>query len=85
MSNQFDFAADEERPARRTRDQDDQPRSRYRCPHCGTSTPPQFISKVSPLGWVIFCLGLFAAIIGCLIGLLFRHNVRVCPVCGKRL
>ena len=65
---------------------DDRPRrARYRCPYCGSGMTPVYVQKVSPLGWVIFTIGLLFFIIGCLIGLLFKKNVKVCPQCGHRL
>ncbi len=58
---------------------------RWRCPVCGSRLSPVFLNKVSPVGWCVFVLGLGFAIIGCLFGLLFRHNVRVCPECRNRV
>jgi hypothetical protein len=42
-------------------------------------------SQVSTVGWVIFFFGLMCLLIGCIIGLLFRENVRICAVCGRKI
>ena len=59
--------------------------NQYHCPLCGSPHPPQIVKRVSSLGWVVFCFGLLFFIIGCLIGLLFKKEVRVCPSCKGTL
>jgi DNA-directed RNA polymerase subunit RPC12/RpoP len=61
------------------------PVARYTCPLCGSPHPPQILKRVSALGWVIFVFGLPFFIVGCLLGLLFKKEVRVCPSCKGTL
>lgn len=57
----------------------------YRCPRCGTTTPPFVQSKISDGGilvivlMVLFCFPLFW------IGLLMKEEYRACPVCLAKI
>jgi DNA-directed RNA polymerase subunit RPC12/RpoP len=54
----------------------------YRCPHCGTTHPPQIVKRLTTTGWVILILGLLFLFIGALLALFFIEERRVCPICG---
>ncbi len=57
----------------------------YRCPNCGTSTPPVTERRISTGGWVVFALLLVFTFIFFWIGLLMKEDVSVCPVCRAKL
>ena len=56
----------------------------YRCPRCGTQTPPYITRQVSTAGWVTFGLLLVFTLFFFWIGLLIKEDVRVCPVCNYK-
>jgi predicted RNA-binding Zn-ribbon protein involved in translation (DUF1610 family) len=80
------------RPARYADDDDDldrrEERTGFRCPYCGSRSPPILKNKVSPGGWVLFvvCLLFVITILFCWVPLLFmKEDYRVCSSCGIKL
>lgn len=54
----------------------------YRCPRCGTNTPPIYRRQISTAGWITFGVLLIMTVIFFWIGLLLKEDVKVCPVCN---
>ena len=59
--------------------------SGFRCPFCGTDSPPVVQKKVSTAGWIIFIVLLIGCFPLCLIGLFVTEDFRVCGSCGIKL
>jgi lipopolysaccharide-induced tumor necrosis factor-alpha factor len=57
----------------------------YRCPYCGTNSPPFIISKISSGGWVVFALMLLFCFPLFWIGLLMKDHHQICAQCHVRL
>jgi hypothetical protein len=57
----------------------------YRCPHCGSTALPIVTKRVSSTGWVVFSVLLVVTLFLFWIGLLLQEEVRVCPVCNRRV
>lgn len=57
----------------------------YRCPHCGTTALPIVTKRVSSAGWAVFAILLIVTLFLFWIGLLMQEEVRVCPVCNRRV
>jgi LITAF-like zinc ribbon domain len=57
----------------------------YRCPYCGTNSPPFIISKISSGGWVVFALMLLFCFPLFWIGLLMKDHHQICAQCRVRL
>lgn len=58
----------------------------YRCPRCASQTPPILSKRISAAGWIVFAVLLVMSMgILCWIGLLFKEDVRVCPVCNLKI
>lgn len=53
-------------------------RTSYSCPYCGTTHPPTWKSEVSQLGWIVFVILLMTTCFLCFIGLFIRDRFRVC-------
>jgi hypothetical protein len=56
--------------------------SAYSCPRCGSPFPPQIVKKLSTLGWIVFVIGLFFCLVGCLFAFFCFEEKKVCPSCG---
>jgi hypothetical protein len=57
----------------------------YRCPHCGTSAPPQITRSISTGGWVVFVVMLLLCFPLFWIGFLIKEENRVCSMCMTKL
>lgn len=57
----------------------------YRCPNCGTTTPPIIERRISTAGWITFALLLVFTFIFFWVGLLMKQDYSVCPVCRATL
>jgi len=57
----------------------------YRCPYCGTNSPPFIISKISSGGWVVFALMLLFCFPLFWIGLLMKDQHQICAQYRVRL
>jgi lipopolysaccharide-induced tumor necrosis factor-alpha factor len=57
----------------------------YRCPHCGTTAPPQIVKKISDGGWIVFVVMLLFCFPLFWIGLLMKEESRVCSMCLTKL
>lgn len=57
----------------------------YRCPRCAAQTPPRFVKKISPAGWIVFAALLVVFFPLFWIGLLIKEDVRICPVCNGKV
>ena len=56
----------------------------FRCPRCGSQSPPYITRQISTAGWVTFAVLLVTTFIFFWIGLLIKEDVRVCPVCNYK-
>jgi DNA-directed RNA polymerase subunit RPC12/RpoP len=61
------------------------PSGPYRCPHCGSSYPPQIIRKMSQTGLIVLLVMIFVFFPLFWIGLLIKEDVRVCPNCRLKV
>jgi hypothetical protein len=57
----------------------------YRCPYCGTNSPPLIISNISSGGWVVFALMLVFCFPLFWIGLLMKDHHQISAQCRVRL
>ncbi len=57
----------------------------YRCPHCGSQNLPKMIRKISTAGWVVFAILMVLFFPLFWIGLLIKEEVKICPVCNKKV
>ena len=57
----------------------------YRCPYCGTNSPPFSVSQISSGGWVVFALMLLFCFPLFWIGLLMKEHHQICAQCRVRL
>lgn len=95
--NPFDFAGEAGKAGEPERDRPvDEPaksppakrksKSRFRCPYCGSTHPPEIVTQTSTGGWILFVLLFFTM---CwpffLFALMIREEIAYCEACGMKL
>jgi DNA-directed RNA polymerase subunit RPC12/RpoP len=57
----------------------------FRCPYCKSRTPPVMESRISTVGWIVFCAMMFLCFPLFWVAFFIKEDVRFCSSCGCKV
>ena len=85
LTEPFNQANQNYRPAPLAYQQPQQMRQPFRCPHCMSQYMPRMERRISTAGWITFAVLLVFFFPLFWIGLLIKEDVRVCQTCNSKI